>query len=157
MAVFLCSLSAWSQVSYIVQLGTDALEKNNFSQVKQMFNDEGFKIDEYAPANSSTYAVGMDGRGDASLMWAISANSNQTIKEVTFICGVMHWYGIDTVLLNNGYTLVGDGTATLGNGAVVPQKTFSKGNKRCMVQTLDNAMAQVIFKRQAVKAKKKKK
>lgn len=155
-AVVVCSLSAWCQVASVVSLGTEALEKNNFSAVKQMFNNEGFKIDEYAPANSSTYAVGMDGRGDASLLWAITANPNQTIKKVSFICGLLHWYGIEQVLQDAGYTLINSGTATLGNGATVPQKTFSKGDKRCYVQTLDNCMAQVIFKRQAVKTKRKK-
>ena len=156
MTVIVCSLSAWCQVASVVSLGTEALEKNNFSAVKQMFNNEGFKIDEYAPANSSTYAVGMDGRGDAALLWAITANSNQTIKKVSFICGLLHWYGIEQVLQDAGYTLINSGTATLGNGATVPQKTFSKGDKRCYVQTLDNCMAQVIFKRQAVKTKRKK-
>ena len=155
MAVFLCSLSAWSQVASVVSLGTEALEKNNFSTVKQMFNDEGFKIDEYAPANSSTKAVGMDGRGDASIMWSIIANPNQTIKEVSFLCGLLHWYGIEQVLQDAGYTLVKERTATLGNGVTVPQKTFSKGNKRCYVQTLDNCMAQVIFKRKATTPKSK--
>ncbi len=155
--VIVCSLSAWCQVASVVSLGTEALEKNNFSAVKQMFNDEGFKIDEYAPANSSTKAVGMDGRGDASIMWSITANPNQTIKEVSFICGLLHWHGIEQVLQEAGYTLVNNGTATLGNGAVVPQKTFSKGNKRCYVQTLDNCMAQVIFKKKVTKPKSKKK
>ena len=93
----------------------------------------------------------MDGRGDASLMWAITANPNQTIKEVSFICGLLNWYGIENVLQEAGYTLVNNGTATLGNGVTVPQKTFSKGDKRCYVQTLDNCMAQVIFKRTAAK------
>ena len=150
-AVVVCSLSAWCQVTSVVSLGTEALEKNNFSAVKQMFNNEGFKIDEYAPANSSTKAVGMDGRGDASLLWAITANPNQTIKEVCFICGLLHWYGIEQVLQDAGYTLINSGTATLGNGATVPQKIFSKGNKRCYVQSLDNCMTQVIFKRKTTK------
>lgn len=147
MTVIVCSLSAWCQVASVVELGTNALEKNNFSVVKQMFNDEGFKINEYAPANSNTKAVGMDGRGDASLMWSIIANPNQTIKEVSFICGLLNWYGIEDVLKDYGYIFVKKGTATLGNGATVPQKTFTKGNKRCYVQTLDNCMAQVIFKK----------
>lgn len=157
MAVVIGSLSTWCQVASVVSLGTRALEKNNFSAVKQMFNEEGFKIDKYAPSNSSTYAVGMDGNGDAAIMWAISAYSNQTIKEVSFICGLLHWYGIDQVLVDAGYKLINDGTATLGNGAKVPQKTFSNGNKRCYVQILDNCMAQVIFKRKATKSKSKKK
>lgn len=97
----------------------------------------------------------MDGRGDASIMWSITANPNQTIKEVSFLCGLLHWYGIEQVLQDAGYTLVKEGTATLGNGAIVPQKTFSKGNKRCYVQTLDNCMAQVIFKRKATTPKSK--
>lgn len=155
LAVIQCSLSAWCQVASVVSLGTEALEKNNFSAVKQMFNDEGFKIDEYAPANSRTKAVGMDGRGDASIMWSITANPNQTIKEVSFLCGLLHWYGVEQVLQDAGYTLVKEGTATLGNGAIVPQKTFSKGNKCCYVQTLDNCMAQVIFKRKATTSKSK--
>ena len=156
MAVVMCSLSAWCQVTSVVSLGNAALEKNNFSTVKQMFNNEGFKIDEYAPANSNTYAVGMDGRGDYALMWSITANPNQTIKEVSFLCGLMNWYGIEDVLKGAGYTLTKDGSATLGNGAVVPQKTYSKGNKRCYVQTLDNCMAQVIFKKIVTKSKTKK-
>lgn len=156
MTVFMFSLSAWSQVTYVVSLGTEALEKNNFSTVKQMFNNEGFKIDEHAPANSNTYAVGMDGRGDFALMWSITANPNQTIKEVSFLCGLMNWYGIEGVLKEAGYTFIKKGTTTLGNGAVVPQETYSKGNKRCYVQTLDNCMAQVIFKKVVSKPKAKK-
>lgn len=156
MAVVVCSLSAWCQVTSVVSLGTNAWEKNNFSAVKQMFNSEGYKIDEYAPANSNTYAVGMDGKGDFALMWYITANPNQTIKEVSFLCGLMNWYGIDGVLKDAGYTFVKKGTTTLGNGAVVPQETYSKGNKRCYVQTLDNCMAQVIFKKITPKSNTKK-
>ena len=156
MAVFLYSQGALCQVQSVVRLGTAALEKNNFSQVKQMFNDEGFAIAEYAPSNSDTYAVGMDGRGDFSLMWSIEANPNHTIKEVSFLCGAMYWCGIEDVLKQAGYVFVRKGTATLGNGAVVPQKTYSKKNKRCMVRTLDNAMAQVVFKRQATSTVKRK-
>lgn len=153
MAVFICSLSAWCQVTSIVSLGTEALEKNNFYIVKKMFINEGFNFEEYVSDN--THAVGLSGAGDSAIMWVVDANPNQTIKEVSFLCGVLHWYGIEQVLKNAGYTLIKDGTATLINGVTVPQKTFSKGIKRCYVQTLDNCMAQVIFKRKATTPKSK--
>lgn len=147
LTTFLCSLNALCQVESIVSVGTESLGINNFLKVKKLFDNEGFKIDKNAPSNSETYAVGMDGKGDFALMWSIEANNNQTIKEISFICGAMHWYGIDDVLINSGYTLKSKEKVKLINGAIVPQKTYSKGNIHCMIRRLDNAMAHVIFKR----------
>lgn len=43
---------------------------------------------------------------------------------------------------------------TLGNGVRVPQSTYGKGVKRCLVRELDGGFMQVIFKRIATKSKK---
>lgn len=99
----------------------------------------------------------MEGRGDTACMWSITANSNGTINEVSFLCGLLNWYGIEEVLEDAGYAFLKEGTATLGNGARVPQYTFGKGNKRCILQLLDNNMAQVIFKRKISKSTNSKK
>ena len=153
MAVIVCSLSAWCQyaerVSPVVVLGEWALSKSTFSEVKAMFNDNEMEIMENAPGNSETHAVGMDmeGKGDYALMWAIDANSDKTLKQVSFLCGSFYWNNIDYELKGVGYKLVEEGTATLGNGAAVPQRKYIKGNRCCLIQTLDRDMAQVIFKR----------
>ena len=153
MAVIACSLSAWCQTTYIVSLGTAALEKNNFFAVKQMFKEKGFNFEEYASDN--THAVGMSGAGDSAIMWVIDANPNETIKEVAFLCGVLHWYGIDKVLSDAGYTCINKGTTIVSNGEEVPQDTWSNGYKRCYVQSLDNCMAHIIFKRKVTRPKPK--
>lgn len=56
------------------------------------------------------------------------------------------WYGIESKLEEAGYDFVKEGNATLGNGDVVPQKTYEKGSTVCLVQTVDRNTKQIIFK-----------
>ena len=56
------------------------------------------------------------------------------------------WYGIEDSLESAGYSLMKTGNATLGNGDIVPQKTYSKGSIICLVQTIDRNNKQIIFK-----------
>lgn len=155
MAVIVCSLSAWCQtmtrISPVVVIGNWALDRDTFAEVKELFEIHELMFDEYAPGNSETHAVGMDveGQGDEAFMYVVDAFPNQKLKEVSFLCGWAYWDNIDTDLAEVGFTLKESGCTTLGNGAVVPQKTYAKGEKRCYVQELGNRMAQIIFRKQS--------
>ena len=72
------------------------------------------------------------------------------VKEIDFLCGLTFWYGIDDKLVDAGYDFVKEGNITLGNGDVVPQKTYEKGSTVCLVQTIDRNTKQIIFKNKTV-------
>ncbi len=139
--VCICSMSAWSQSSVIIPMGNDILTKNTLSSAKQIFKSNHMPLS----MQSRSRGFFMEGQGDFSLMATVEANTNGTIKEVSFLCGSMYWMGLDEELTNTGYKLVRTGKTTLGNGVSVPQKTYSNGIKRCLVRNLDNAMLQILF------------
>lgn len=153
MVIIMYSLSTWAQteksVSPVVVIGNKALQKSTFSEVKALFNREGLNIMEDAPSNSDTFAVGMDlnGTGKYALMWTIEAYTNKKMKEVTFLCGSKYWDNIEHDLKSIGFSFVKKDTATLGNGIIVPQQIYKRGENLCLVQVLDNGMANIIFKK----------
>lgn len=151
MAVFLCSLSAWCQSSMIVALGTEVIENKSFDLAEESFRQNRMPLD-VMPSGKYGYISERP-----LLMAVVDVTSSNTVKEVDFLCGAAMWYEIDRNLEKVGYSLVKTGTATLGNGAVVPEKTYSSGSIICLVQTLDNDMKQVIFKRKVTKPKTKRK
>ena len=141
MAVFLCSLSVWSQSSTVVTLGTLAVEENSLKSTKLIFENRFMRL-QMMPSGKYGY---MSER--PLLMVVVDATDEGEINEVDFLCGFDRWYEIEIPLKNTGYTLEETGEATLGNGDVVPQKTYVKGNIVCLVQTIDKNTKQVIFKR----------
>ena len=151
MAVFLCSISAWCQSSTIVTLGTEVIENKSFDLAKESFRQNRMPLD-VMPSGKYGYIS-----ESPLLMAVLDVTPSNSVKEVDFLCGMAMWYGIDGKLESAGYTLTKSGNATLGNGAVVPQKTYTKGTSICLVQTLDRDMKQVIFKRRASKPKTKRK
>lgn len=88
-------------------------------------------------------------------MIVLDVTSSNKIKEVSFLCGVSMWMGIEKNLEEYGYILTKNGKVTIGNGSTVHQRSYSKGNVLCFVQYLDNNMEQIIFKRKATKAMRK--
>ena len=151
MTVIASSLSAWCQSSMIVSLGTEVMEDNSFDSAKVSFTQRGMPLDKF-PSGKYGY---MSER--PLLMAVIDASPNNTIKEVDFLCGATFWWEINLHLEEDGYTLDDDGYVKLGNGDTVPQKSYSKGNLLCLVQTIDNDVKQVIFKRKVIKSSTKKK
>ena len=154
-AVIVCSLSAWWQmmtrISPVVVIGNWALDRETLAEVKELFEVHKLMFDENAPSNSETHAVGIDmeGQGDEAFMYVIDAFPNQKLKEVSFLCGWAYWNNIDADLTEVGFSIKESGSATLGNGAKVLQKTYVKGEKHCYVQDLGNRMAQIIFRNQS--------
>lgn len=151
MAVFLCSISVWCQSSMIVSLGTEVIENKLFDFAEESFRQNRMPLD-VMPSGKYGYMCERP-----LLMAVVDVTSNNTVKEVDFLCGLAMWYGIDGSLEKAGYTLTKTGNATLGNGDVVPQKTYIKGTTICLVQTIDRDMKQVIFKHQTAKPKPKRK
>ena len=151
MAVFLCSISAWCQSSMIVTLGTEVIENKSFDLAKESFRQNRMPLD-VMPSGKYGYIS-----ESPLLMAALDVTPSNSVKEVDFLCGMAMWYGIDGKLESAGYTLTKSGNATLGNGDVVPQKTYTKGTTICLVQTIDRDVKQVIFKRQAAKPRTKRK
>lgn len=142
MAVLFCSLSAWSQSSMIVNLGTEVLSNNTLSSAKQNFRNNAMPL-EIMPSGKYGYL------SEHPLLMAVvdfEGDAENSIKEVDFLCGLAMWYGIEDSLESAGYSLIKTGNATLGNGDVVPQKTYSKGSIICLVQTIDRNNKQIIFK-----------
>lgn len=150
MAVVVFSLSAWCQSSIIVKLGTEVIENNSLSSAKESFSQRGMPLEQLVPGGNYVY---MSER--PTLLAALNVTSSNKIKEVSFLCGAAMWWEIGANLDKAGFTLSKNSNVTLGNGAVVPQKTYVKGNILCLVQTLDNDMKQVIFKHKPVQSKKK--
>ncbi|MDE5857783.1 MAG: hypothetical protein K2H32_05460 [Muribaculaceae bacterium] len=148
MTVIVCSLSAWSQSSMIVELGTEVIENNSFSSAYENFRKHGMPLHEM-PSGKYGYM------SERPLLMAVLDETGSEVNEVDFLCGAAMWWGIDSHLEENGYSLTKEGYTTLGNGASVSQKTFLKGNIICLVQTLDNDMKQVIFKRKPTSQKKR--
>lgn len=144
MAVFLCSLSAWCQSSMIVALGTEVLEDNTLSSAKESFRQNYMPL-QTMPSGKYGYM------SESPLLMAVLDDEDNTIKEVDFLCGLAMWYGIEGSLEKAGYTFVKSDSATLGNGDVVPQKTYSKSGIICLVQTIDRDVKQIIFKHKTVK------
>lgn len=142
LAAILCSLSVFSQSNVIIPLGDNILAENSFSFARQAFRNQ------YMPLTmqSNTRGIFMEGRGGVSLMATIEANANGTIKEISFICGSMYNIDLKKELMDAGYSLIKSGKTTLGNGAIVPQKIYSKGIRRCYVMTLDEDFLHIIFK-----------
>lgn len=149
MAVFLCSLSAWCQSSMIVALGTEVVENNSLSSAKESFRQNAMPL-QIMPSGKYGYI------SESPLLMSVvdfEGDVDNSIKEVDFLCGLAMWYGIEGSLEDAGYSLVKTGNVTLGNGDVVPQKTYSNGLIICLVQTIDRNNKQVIFKRKVTKPK----
>lgn len=142
MAVLFCSLSAWSQSSMIVNLGTEVLSNNTLSSAKQSFRHNAMPL-QTMPSGKYGYI------SEHPLLMAVvdfEGDAENSIKEVDFLCGLAMWYGIEDSLESAGYSLMKTGNATLGNGDIVPQKTYTKGSIICLVQTIDRNNKQIIFK-----------
>ncbi len=149
MAVFLCSLSAWSQASLIVDLGTEVIENNNFDYAKLCFERSGMPL-EVMPSGKYGYIC------ESPLLMAVVDIAPDEVfkdvlmvKEIDFLCGLTFWYGIEDKLVDAGYDYIKDDKATLGNGDVVPEKIYEKGSTVCLVQTIDRNTKQIIFKEKA--------
>lgn len=156
MAVFLCSLSAWSQASLIVDLGTKSVEDIVFANAERYFENSGMPL-QVMPSGKYGYMC------ESPLLMAVVdvtpdnvSNGVYDVKEVDFLCGLTFWYGIESKLEEAGYDFVKEGNATLGNGDVVPQKTYEKGSTVCLVQTIDRNTKQIIFKEKATPKPKSK-
>lgn len=148
-AVVLCSLSAWCQSSELVKLGTEIMENNSFDFAEESFRNKGIYLD-LMPSGKYGYISER-----STLMIVLDVTSSNKIKEVSFLCGVSMWMGIEKNLEEYGYILTKNGKVTIGNGSTVHQRSYSKGNVLCFVQYLDNNMEQIIFKRKATKAMRK--
>lgn len=149
MAVFLCSLSAWCSSSMIVALGTEVIENNSFDSAEESFRKRGMPLEKFPSGNYGYMCEG------PKLLAVLDLTSSSKIKKVSFFCGAAMWWGIDHALDKAGYKLIRDEKTTLPIGVTVPQKTFANGTIICLVQTLDNDIKQVIFKRKATKSKSK--
>lgn len=147
----LCSISAWCQSSMIVTLGTEVIENKSFDLAKESFRQNRMPLD-VMPSGKYGYIS-----ESPLLMAVLDVTPSNSVKEVDFLCGMAMWYGIDGKLECAGYTLTNTGNATLENGDVIPQKTYTKGTTICLVQTIDRDVKQVIFKRQAAKPTTKRK
>lgn len=150
--VTLCSVFAWGQALSVVDVGNKCLIKNNFAAAKQVFRDNALY-----PAireNSTDYVVSID----EDLFASIKANSNKTIKEVSFLIGSYYQDRLEKDMNKLGYKCLSKKLSyvTLGNGAVVPQSTYGVGNKRMLIRDIGNGMLQLIFKRQATSTTKRK-
>lgn len=146
----LCSVFAWGQALSVVDVGNKCLIKNNFAAAKQVFRDNTLY-----PAireNSTDYVVSID----EDLFASIKANSNKTIKEVSFLIGSYYQDRLEKDMNKLGYKCLSKNLSyvTLGNGAVVPQSTYGVGNKRMLMRDIGNGMLQLIFKFQATAATK---
>lgn len=146
MAVFLCSLSAWSQASLIVDLGTKSVEDIVFANAERYFENSGMPL-QVMPSGKYGYMC------ESPLLMAVVdvtpdnvSNGVYDVKEVDFLCGLTFWYDIESKLEEAGYDFVKEGNATLGNGDVVPQKTYEKGSTICFIQNIDENIKQIIFK-----------
>ena len=158
--IAICSVMAWGQALSVVQIGNTILNKNNFAAAKQVFNSNGLYIDNTVPSASSTNAVCMIGDDDyTTLMGNIKAYPSKKIKEVSFMIGGYYQDNLLSDLTNLGYKCSNKRLeyVTLGNGARVPQSTYSNGSKRCKVRELDNGFVQVLFVLQATSNGNKKK
>ena len=147
MIATICSISAWCQSSMIVNLGTEVLSNNTLSSAKQSFRHNAMPL-QTMPSGKYGYI------SEHPLLMAVvdfERNAENSIKEIDFLCGLAMWYGIEDSLESAGYSLIKTGNATLGNGDVVPQKTYSKGSIICLVQTIDRNNKQIIFKHQTKK------
>ena len=126
----------------IVNLGTEVLSNNTLSSAKQSFRHNAMPL-QTMPSGKYGYI------SEHPLLMVVvdfEGNAENSIKEVDFLCGLAMWYGIEDSLESAGYSLIKTGNATLGNGDVVPQKTYSQGSIICLVQTIDRNNKQIIFK-----------
>lgn len=146
MAVIVCSLSAWCQSSMIVSLGTEVIENNTFDYAKLCFENSGMPL-EVMPSGKYGYMC------ESPLLMAVVdiapddvSKNVLMVKEIDFICGITFWYGIDDKLVDAGYDFVKEGNITLENGDVVSQKTYEKGTRICLIQTIDEDIKKVLFK-----------
>lgn len=150
--VTLCSVFARGQALSVVDVGNKCLIKNNFAAAKQVFRDNALY-----PAireNSTDYVVSID----EDLFASIKANTNKTIKEVSFLIGSYYQDRLEKDMNKLGYKCLSKKLSyvTLGNGVVVPQSTYGVGNKRMLIRDIGNGMLQLIFKRQATSTTKRK-
>lgn len=153
----LCSVFAWGQAMSVVDVGNKCLNKNNFAAAKQVFRDNGLSP---AVGESATdYVVSVGDDSYSACMASIKANSDKTIKEVSFLIGGYYQDRLGKDMDKLGYKCLSKKLSyvTLGNGAVVPQSTYGCGNKRMLWRELDNGFIQLIFKRQATSTVKRKK
>lgn len=140
-AIILCSLSAWSQSSMVVTLGTMTVEKNSLNSTKLIFENRFMPL-WIMPSGKYGYIS-----EQPVLMVVVDATDEGEINEIDFLCGKTMWYEIDVNLNNTGYSLEEDNVVTLWTGDTVPQKTYVKDKIVCLVQTIDKNTKQVIFKR----------
>ena len=145
--VIVCSLSAWCQSSLIVDLGTKSIDDIVFANAERYFENSGMPL-QVMPSGKYGYI------SESPLLRAVVdvapddvSNGVYDVEEVDFLCGLTFWYGIESKLEEAGYDFVKEGNATLGNGDVVPQKTYERGSTVCLVQTIDRNTKQVIFKK----------
>ena len=154
--VTLCSVFAWGQALSVVDVGNKCLIKNNFTAVKQILRDNALYP---AVRESSTdYVVSLGDDSYTACMVSVKANSNKTIKEVSFLIGGYYQDRIGNDMDKLGYKCLSKKLSyvTLGNGSVVPQSTYGVGNKRMLIRDIGNGMLQLIFKRQATSTTKRK-
>lgn len=153
----LCSVFAWGQAMSVVDIGNKCLAKNNFAAAKQVFRDSGL-----SPAigeSPTDYVVSVGDDSYSACMASIKANSDKTIKEISFLIGGYYQDRLGKDMEKLGYKCLSKKLSyvTLGNGAVVPQSTYGYGNRRMYWRELDNGFIQLIFKRQATSTVKRKK
>lgn len=152
-AAIICSICTWGQVLSVVDVGNSILDKNNFATAKQIFKQNGLVLNpDYLSQSPQTHASSMLGDDKfTSLMASMDAYSktDKRIKQVTFLIGGYYQGRVVDDLKSLGYKYTGKiEWVTLGNGVSVPQVTYVKGVKRCLIQDIDDGVFQnIIFKR----------
>jgi len=148
------SVGVWAQAISVVSVGNACLEKNNFTSAKQIFKSN--TLSPFIKSTETEVLVSLGDDGYTACMGSIKANSNKTIKEVSFLIGEYYQDRLLNDLTRLGYKCSSKRLeyVTLGNGASVPQSTYSKGVRRCLVRELDGGFMQIIFKRVTTKRKK---
>lgn len=145
------SVGVWAQALSVVSVGNACLDKNNFTSAKQTFRNNA--LSPFIKSTATEVLVNLGDDAYTACMGQIKANSNKTIKEVSFLIGEYYQDRLLKDLTSLGYKCLTKKLeyVTLGNGVSVPQSTYGKGVKRCLVQDLDGGFMQVIFKRVSTK------
>lgn len=148
----ICSVDVWGQTLSVVNIGNNILEKNSFAAAKQIFKQNGLVLNpDYFSKSPETHASSMLGEDKySSLLAAIDvfSKTDKRIKQVTFLIGEYYQERVVDDLKRLGYKYTGNvEMVTLGNGVRVPQVTYIKGTKQCVIQEIDDGVFQnIIFK-----------
>lgn len=147
----ICSVCSWGQVLSVVNIGNSILDKNNFTIAKQIFERNGLPLNpDFLSKTPEIHASSLIGENKyESVLGAIYAYSKEDkrIEQVTFMIGEYYQDRVVDDLKALGYKYTGKvEMATLPNGVSVPQVTWIKGTKCCMIHAINNAeLLYIIF------------